>query len=46
LEVKTKVYSNKIEGKQRELSPWSEKINAKRSAIDVAQSEYDFLRED
>ena len=25
--------------------PWSEKINAKQSSIDVAQSEYNFLRE-
>ena len=44
-EGKTEVYSNQIEEKQRELVPWSEKINAKQSAIDVAQSEYNFLKE-
>lgn len=45
IEGKTGVYSNQIEEKQRELSPWSEKINAKQSAIDVSQSEYNFLKE-
>ncbi|CAB4429885.1 unnamed protein product [Rhizophagus irregularis] len=45
LKGKTEVYSIQIEEKQRELSPWSEKINAKQSAIDVAQSEYNFLKE-
>ncbi|GBB86291.1 hypothetical protein RclHR1_12710001 [Rhizophagus clarus] len=45
LKGKTEVYLTQIEEKQRELSPWSEKINAKQSAIDIAQSEYDFLKE-
>ena len=39
------VYSNQIEERQRELAPWLEKINAKQSAIDVAQSEYNLLEE-
>jgi structural maintenance of chromosome 4 len=44
IEGKTEVYSKQIEEKRRELSPWLEKINEKQSVIDVAQSEYNFLK--
>lgn len=34
-----------IEEKQSELIPWSEKINQKRSKIDVQNTEFDLLEE-
>ncbi|CAG8544867.1 13952_t:CDS:10, partial [Acaulospora colombiana] len=42
---KTEGFTAKIEEKQRELSPWIEKINSKQSAIDVTQSEYNILND-
>lgn len=40
---KTQVYHDQIEVKQKELQPWTAKINAKRAEIDVATSERDML---
>lgn len=40
---KTQVFHDQIEVKQRELQPWTAKINAKQSEIDVAVSERDTL---
>jgi structural maintenance of chromosome 4 len=37
------VFQDQIEAKQKELSPWTAKINAKRATIDVATSERDAL---
>ncbi|RHZ78261.1 hypothetical protein Glove_166g207 [Diversispora epigaea] len=45
LKGKTEQYTAKIEEKQKELSPWIEKINSKQSAIDVTQSEYNIINE-
>ncbi|KAF0554850.1 putative nuclear condensin complex subunit smc4 protein [Gigaspora margarita] len=45
LKGKTEKFSAQIEEKQRELAPWTEKINSKQSAIDVAQSEHNILKE-
>ncbi|BCR87876.1 condensin subunit SMC4 [Aspergillus chevalieri] len=45
LKGKTQGLSDKITAKQRSLEPWDEKINQKQSAIAVAQSELDILRE-
>lgn len=42
---KTQGLSNEIAAKQKSLEPWSAKINEKQSAIAVAQSELDILRE-
>ncbi|KAF2685879.1 nuclear condensin-like protein complex subunit Smc4 [Lentithecium fluviatile CBS 122367] len=42
---KTQGLSNEIAAKQKSLEPWSAKINDKQSAIAVAQSELDILRE-
>ena len=45
LKGKTQAFSDLIAEKQRSLEPWNEKINEKQSAIAVAQSELDILRE-
>ncbi|CAG8620098.1 5328_t:CDS:10, partial [Cetraspora pellucida] len=45
LKGKTEKFSAQIEEKQRELAPWTEKINLKQSAIDVAHSEHSILKE-
>ncbi|KAF2267623.1 condensin subunit Cut3 [Lojkania enalia] len=42
---KTQGLSDQIAAKQKSLEPWSAKINDKQSAIAVAQSELDILRE-
>ncbi|CAG8434869.1 763_t:CDS:10 [Diversispora eburnea] len=45
LKGKTEQYTSKIEEKQKELSPWIEKINSKQSAIDrnLEQAEKDIV---
>lgn len=40
---KTQVFHDKIQVKQKELQPWTGKINAKQAEIDVATSERDAL---
>ena len=45
LKGKTQAFSDQIAAKQKVLEPWSEKINEKQSAIAVAKSELDILRE-
>jgi structural maintenance of chromosome 4 len=40
---KTDEVQVQLEQKQRELAPWSAKINDKQAEIDLAQSEYDLL---
>jgi structural maintenance of chromosome 4 len=40
---RTQVYHDQIEAKQRELQPWTSKINKKQAEIDVAYSERDML---
>ena len=45
LKGKTQAFSDEIAVKQKLLEPWNEKINQKQSAIAVAQSELDILRE-
>jgi structural maintenance of chromosome 4 len=40
---KTQVFHDQIELKQKELQPWTAKINAKRSEIDISSSERDAL---
>ncbi|PLB40934.1 condensin subunit SMC4 [Aspergillus candidus] len=45
LKGKTQGLSDEITTKQRSLQPWDEKINKKLSAVAVAQSELDILRE-
>ena len=42
---KTQGLSDEIAAKQKSLEPWSAKINEKQSAIAVAQSELDIMRE-
>ena len=42
---KTQAFADKIAEKQKALEPWNEKINSKLSAVAVAQSELDILRE-
>jgi structural maintenance of chromosome 4 len=42
---KTQGLSDQIAAKQKSLEPWSAKINEKQSAIAVARSELDLLRE-
>lgn len=42
-EDKTQVFHDQIEVKQKELQPWTTKINAKQAEIDVATSERDTL---
>jgi structural maintenance of chromosome 4 len=45
LKGKTQAFSDQIANKQKSLEPWNEKINEKHSAIAVAQSELNILRE-
>ena len=45
LKGKTQAFSDQITAKQKSLEPWNGKINEKQSAIAVAQSELDILRE-
>ncbi|KAI9830248.1 MAG: hypothetical protein M1819_005775 [Sarea resinae] len=45
LKGKTQAFSDQIATKQKSLEPWNDKINEKQSAIAVAQSELDILRE-
>jgi chromosome segregation ATPase len=42
-EDKTQVFHDQIEVKQRELQPWTAKINTKQAEVDVATSERDAL---
>lgn len=42
---KTQVFHNQIELKQKELQPWTAKINTKQAEVDVASSERDALAE-
>ena len=42
---KTQAFSDQIATKQKSLEPWNEKINQKRSAIAVAESELSILHE-
>ena len=41
---KTQVFHDQIEVKQKELQPWTTKINAKQAEIDVASSDRDALK--
>lgn len=45
LKGKTQAFSDQIAAKQKSLEPWQEKINQKQSAIAVAESELNILRE-
>jgi len=45
LKGKTQGLSDEIAAKQKSLEPWSAKINVKQSAMAVAQSELEILRE-
>ncbi|KAF9406121.1 hypothetical protein BGZ94_003239, partial [Podila epigama] len=45
LKGKTEEFSQQIEVHQKELAPWTEKIVAKQSQEDMAQSEHDLLAE-
>ncbi|KAJ5334607.1 Structural maintenance of chromosomes protein [Penicillium brevicompactum] len=45
LKGKTQGLSDEIAAKQKSLEPWNAKINEKQSAVAVAQSELDILRE-
>ena len=45
LRGKTQGLSDQVTEKQKSLEPWDEKINKKLSAVAVAQSELDILRE-
>ncbi|PWY90998.1 structural maintenance of chromosomes protein 4 [Aspergillus heteromorphus CBS 117.55] len=45
LKGKTQGLSDKIAAKQKSLEPWDEKINKKLSAVAVAQSQLDIIRE-
>ena len=40
---KTQIFHDQIEAKQKELQPWTAKIDKKRADVDVAQSERDAL---
>jgi len=40
---KTQVFHDQIEVKQKELQPWTAKINTKQAEVDVASSERDAL---
>lgn len=42
---KTEEFQQKIEEKQAELIPWSEKINRKQSEIDISKTEFNLLEE-
>ncbi|KAJ7188350.1 RecF/RecN/SMC [Mycena filopes] len=43
LKDKTQVFHDQIEAKQKDLQPWTTKINAKKSEVDVAKSEREAL---
>lgn len=43
LQDKTQVFHDQIEVKQKELQPWTAKINTKQAEVDVASSERDAL---
>ncbi|KAJ6475290.1 RecF/RecN/SMC [Mycena vitilis] len=43
LKDKTQVFHDQIEAKQKDLQPWTTKINAKKAEVDVATSERDAL---
>ncbi|KAK0501017.1 RecF/RecN/SMC N terminal domain-containing protein [Armillaria luteobubalina] len=43
LKDKTQVFHDQIEAKQKELQPWTTKLNVKQAEIDVATSERDAL---
>ncbi|KAJ3044213.1 hypothetical protein HDV00_002891 [Rhizophlyctis rosea] len=45
LKGKTEGFQKQIEQKQQSLAPWSDKINGKQAAIDVAESEFKILQE-
>lgn len=45
LKGKTQAFSDQIATKQKSLEPWQEKINQKQSAIAVAESELNILKE-
>ncbi|KXL44502.1 hypothetical protein M433DRAFT_4981 [Acidomyces richmondensis BFW] len=45
LKGKTQGFSDQIAAKQKQLEPWNAKISEKQSAMAVAQSELDILRE-
>ena len=45
LKGKTQAFSDQIAAKQKLLEPWNEKLNEKESAITIAQSELEILRE-
>lgn len=45
LKGKTQAFSDQIATKQRSLEPWQEKLNQKQSAIAVAESELNILKE-
>ena len=45
LKGKTQHFSDQIAAKQKTLEPWNAKINEKQSAIAVAQSELDIIKE-
>ncbi|KAJ7045435.1 hypothetical protein C8F04DRAFT_1173499 [Mycena alexandri] len=43
LKDKTQVFHDQIEAKQKDLQPWTTKINAKKAEVDVAKSEREAL---
>ncbi|KAJ7096401.1 RecF/RecN/SMC [Mycena epipterygia] len=43
LKDKTQVFHDQIEAKQKDLQPWTTKINAKKAEVDVATSEREAL---
>ncbi|KAG0213303.1 hypothetical protein BGX33_002962 [Mortierella sp. NVP41] len=45
LKGKTEEFSQQIEVHQKELAPWTAKIVAKQSEVDMAQSEHDLLEQ-
>ena len=45
LKGKTQAFSDQIADRQKSLEPWNERINEKQSAMAVAQSELEILRE-
>lgn len=45
LKGKTQAFSDQIAAKQKALEPWMEKLNQKQSAIAVAESEVNILKE-
>ena len=45
LKGKTQAFSDQIAIKQKSLEPWNQRVNDKQSAIAVAQSELDILRD-